>query len=426
MSDQRWLIQSVDLATGLPEITLPHQAAGVHLQLWWRACPIGQLWLPRETLPMASGELLREAARQASSPVGDRLFRHGFRAPLPVIGDNPARDTSPDFSSLAGLTHPLAQLVFPPLPSSPVPTVSIIICTRRRSGDLRRCLASLAQLDPPPAEILVVNNDPSDESTRDVAQSFPGIQCVDEPQPGLSRARNTGLRNVTGDIIAWTDDDTVALPKWVEAIRRVFLDPAISGMTGLVLPGSLETPSQLRFERDFGGFNRGYRAITFDPRFFSEMKDRGVPVWMVGAGANMAFRRSVFEKLGGFDERLGAGAAGCSEDSEFWYRMLNAGLSLRYEPLAVVDHFHRVDEEGFSSQMVAYMRGHVFALLVQYEKYGHSGNLRRLFLSLPRYYWGVICGRLEGGERGTIASEILGCLEGVGAYLIQVLRRGLR
>jgi GT2 family glycosyltransferase len=138
---------------------------------------------------------------------------------------------------------------------------------------------------------------------------------------------------------------------------------------------------------------------------------------MIGAGANMAFRRPVFDQLGFFDERLGAGAAGCSEDSEFWYRMLDAGLSIRYEPLAVVQHFHRIDEEGFSNQMEAYMRGHVFALLVQYEKTRHSGNLRRLFLSLPRYYWGVARGRLAGGERGTLRAEIRGCLSGLFGYL---------
>ncbi len=416
MSDERWLIQSIDLAWDLPEIA-PPDAAGLNLQLWWKEFPIGQLWLSRDMLPMASGELLREAARQASPAVGDRLLSHGFHAPLPVIGDNPARDTPPDFSSLARLAGPMAQLALLPVPATQALSVSIIICTRRRPEDLRRCLASLSRLDPPPAEILVVNNDPSDQGTRDVVQSFPGFCYIDEPQLGLSRARNTGLRHATGEIIAWTDDDTVAHPKWIEAIRRVFLDPEISGLTGLVLPASLETPSQLRFERDFGGFNRGYRTVTFDARFFSEMKGRGVPVWTIGAGANMAFRRSVFAKLGFFDERLGAGAAGCSEDSEFWYRMLDAGLSLRYEPLAVVQHFHRIDEEGFSRQMEAYMRGHVFALLVQYEKYGHTGNLRRLFLSLPRYYWGIARGRLEGGERGTLRAEIRGCLGGILWYL---------
>ena len=58
-------------------------------------------------------------------------------------------------------------------------------------------------------------------------------------------------------------------------------------------------------------------------------------MWKVGAGANMAFRRNVFDLVGLFDERLGAGAAGCSEDSEIWYRILANQLQIRYEPRAV-------------------------------------------------------------------------------------------
>jgi len=181
-------------------------------------------------------------------------------------------------------------------------------------------LQYLSRLNPPADEILVVDNAPS-ARTRTVTEKFSSVRYLPEPKPGLSRARNTGLRHASGDLIAWTDDDTLVHPGWIGAIREAFADPQISALTGLVLPGSLATAAQVRFERDFGGFNRGYRSFTFDRRFFSEMQDRGVPSWMAGAGANMAFRREVFTALGNFDERLGAGAAGCSEDSEYWYRL---------------------------------------------------------------------------------------------------------
>lgn len=415
MNGEEWLITSVDLAEGLPVIPRNADAAGVNVQLWWKAWPLGELWLPGEVLPMEHGEFLRTVARQISVAVGDRLFDHGFRAALPVVGDNPARDCAPDFHSLAGLVKPLASLAVPQEVSSF--KVTVIVCTRRRPDDLFRCLESLMRLEPAPFEILVVNNDPADRDTRAVAETFAGVRCIDEARSGLSRARNTGLRHASGDIVAWTDDDTQVRPNWVGEIKRVFLDSEISGMTGLVLPGALETHAQVCFERDFGGFNRGFRRLTFDVRFFSEMKSRGVPVWMAGAGANMAFRRSVFERLGFFDERLGAGAAGCSEDSEYWYRMLEAGMSIRYEPMAAVHHFHRPNDEGFGRQMAAYMQGHVVALLVQYEKFGHVGNLRRLFLSLPRYYLDLALGRLAGAERGTLRAEVRGCIRGVLWYV---------
>ena len=101
-------------------------------------------------------------------------------------------------------------------------------------------------------------------------------RCVtycSEPTTGLSRARNMGLRRATCEIVAWTDDDAVVHPSWIHAIRQVFSDSTISGMTGLVMPAELETASQNRFERDFGGFNRGYRQLDYDFQFFSEMRE---------------------------------------------------------------------------------------------------------------------------------------------------------
>ena len=65
------------------------------------------------------------------------------------------------------------------------------------------------------------------------------FECVtycSEPSSGLSRARNTGLRRATCEIVAWTDDDAIVHPSWIHAIRQVFSDSTISGMTGLVMP----------------------------------------------------------------------------------------------------------------------------------------------------------------------------------------------
>ena len=90
----------------------------------------------------------------------------------------------------------------------------------------------------------------------------------------------------------------------------------------------------------------------------------------------------LIEQVGGFDERLDVGAAGCSGDSEMWYRIMASGGTCRYEPTAVVFHRHRRDLESFKQQIFSYMRGHVAALLIQFEKTGHWGNLRRLFLAL--------------------------------------------
>jgi SAM-dependent methyltransferase len=192
-------------------------------------------------------------------------------------------------------------------------------------------------------------------------------------------------------------------------------------MTGLVLAAQLETWSQVRFEFDFGGFNRGFRPITFDSFFFNSTLSRGVPVWRIGAGANMAFRRDVFSRVGLFDERLGAGVSGCSEDSEFWYRMLAAGMSIVYEPRAAIWHLHRVDRAAFRNQMRQYMRGHVTALLVQFEKHGHFGNIWRLVAALPYHYCKQLARMPFKGGLTLLFSELLGCASGFITYFRQSL-----
>jgi GT2 family glycosyltransferase len=136
----------------------------------------------------------------------------------------------------------------------------------------------------------------------------------------------------------------------------------------------------------------------------------------------MAFRRAIFRQLGGFDERLDVGAAGCSGDSEMWYRVLAAGYLCWYEPSAVSFHHHRRDMAGLRRQMYGYMRGHAAALLVQYERHRHAGNLRRLLLSMPRYYLGKVARRSLGRDRmrlQTLADEIRGWVSGIGFYLRQ-------
>jgi GT2 family glycosyltransferase len=417
-AENRWEVRQVNLEEPLQSVEPTGSIQGVYLQLWWRTLPLAHLWLPRELLPIRSIQLRLRIARAIAPSVGNYLVRNGFRPPLPTIGDNPARDRHPELCSLAALSSPLSALEEHLCASPGVPSrVSVVVCTCARPDYLRRCLSSLTALDPPATEIIVVDNAPQSGEARVVAGEFKCVTYCSEPTTGLSRARNTGLRRATCEIVAWADDDTIVHPSWIRAIRQVFSDPTISGMTGLVIPCSLETTSQICFERDFGGFNCGYRELNYDFQFFSEMQTRGVPVWKIGAGANMAFRRSVFDLVGLFDERLGAGAAGCSEDSEIWYRILANHLKIRYEPRAAIWHSHRVDGEAFRRQMEQYMRGHVASLLVQFEKFHHLGNLRRLLVSLPRHYWRLATGREHGRGRGTVGFEILGCLRGVLFYL---------
>jgi GT2 family glycosyltransferase len=220
-------------------------------------------------------------------------------------------------------------------------------------------------------------------------------------------------------VVAFTDDDVAVDPAWAARIAAVVREPGVDAATGLVLPACLETEAMRRFEMERAAADPSYRGQRWDGGFFQRMRRWGAPVWRIGAGANMAFRREVFDRLGGFDERLGAGASGCSEDSEMWYRVLGAGGVCRYDPTAVVHHHHREDLPELRRQMRAYMRGHVAALLVQRARYGDVGNLYRLCVTIPAYYALRTARAALRGFRDdpTLGSEIAGAASGIGYYL---------
>ena len=304
-------------------------------------------------------------------------------------------------------------------PVKPKPTVSasVVICTRDRPEELSLCLSSLLRQSYRPREVIVVDNASRDQRTRDVALAA-GVTYIREDRPGLDIARNTGALCATSDIVAYTDDDVLLHPHWLEKLVSGFDEPRIAAVTGLILPAELATEAQRYFEIHWG-FGKGYRQRDFDSSGFKSHRNGAFPAWDMGAGASMAFRREVFEKVGLFDERLDVGQAGCSGDSEYWYRLLANGYSCRYVPSSVAFHFHRRTMEGLASQIYYYMRGHAAALLVQYERTGIEANRVRAYLYLPNWYAYRLIRRIFGRKRmgdRFLKEEIAGCLSGLRFY----------
>jgi GT2 family glycosyltransferase len=225
-----------------------------------------------------------------------------------------------------------------------------------------------------------------DANARPACSKFPNVRYIHEPRLGLSVARNTGLRACSGELIAFTDDDVELHPRWTVEIAHAFATRDVDAITGLILPARLDTAAQRFFQFTMGAFGTMFVPAVFERHFFEETRPGGAHVWKIGAGANMAFRRSVFERHGLFDERLGAGAAGCSEDSELWYRLLAGGGSCLFEPRVAVFHHHRTDWKGLRRQIRHYMRGHVAALIVQYDSFHDRGSLVRIGKQLPLYF----------------------------------------
>uniref|UniRef100_A0A7C4RQW0 Glycosyltransferase n=1 Tax=Desulfatirhabdium butyrativorans TaxID=340467 RepID=A0A7C4RQW0_9BACT len=267
-------------------------------------------------------------------------------------------------SSLHHLLTPediLTSLRSPPDPVDASLAVTVAVCTRDRATDLAMCLEALSRLRYPNLEILVVDNAASTDATRKLVHDrYPQVRYVLEPRPGLDWARNRAIQEAKGDIVAFTDDDVIVDPGWIDEIVRVFQEDAtVMGVTGMVVPWELETEAQWLFER-YGGFNRG-----FDPKWAllgtshaHLAASRYIGTGQFGTGANMAFRKQVFESIGYFDPALDVGTVTSGGgDLEMFFRLLREGYGLMYEPKALVWHRHRRTRSELQSQIESWGTG---------------------------------------------------------------------
>ena len=342
----------LDINAPFPDLVPDPGNDGLLAVFWDRALPLGSRLFTAGELPVSAGAL---PAIMAAAVAPALVARSGLG--LPMVPKD-AASAGPDL-------------------------VSVIVCTSNRAADLAHCLDSLVACDPAPDEIIIVDNSPDIPATRDLVAKYSAVRYIAEPRRGLSRARNAGIAAARGQIIAFTDDDVTVTPNWLAPVKAGFADPGVAVVTGLVLPLRLNTPAAAAFELNYGGLARSFCPVRYDRGLLDSGFGEAPPVWKVGAGANMALRRSAVEQAGLFDERLGAGATGCSEDSEMVYRLLLAGHVCLYDPAAVVFHRHRETIPELRRQLRAYMRGHVSALLVQYGHDRGSGNLVRAFIGMP-------------------------------------------
>ncbi|MEW1909162.1 glycosyltransferase [Kitasatospora sp. NPDC085895] len=297
----------------------------------------------------------------AGGPVLALVRRHGH--PLGLVTTTAAPGDTPGLRAalLAAGTGLGATPVSAPPTAAPLPTLSVIVCTRDRTELLPRCLDALLRAAPADAELLLVDNAPTDLTTHDLVRDRYGdrIRYLREPVPGLARARNTGVAAATGEVCAFTDDDALPDAGWLRALLEAFrADPRIGCVTGLVLPAELDTPAQVAFERHCG-FTRGFAPRTWS--IADQGDDPPVPftVSRFGTGANMAFRTDVLRTIGGFDRATGAGTpTRGGEDLLAFLGVLTAGRLVAYAPDALVWHRHRRTPSALRAQVYGYGVGY--------------------------------------------------------------------
>lgn len=222
---------------------------------------------------------------------------------------------------------------------APNPSIdaTVVVCTYNRCTSLPRTLASLAaqqvrgDID---WELLIVDNN-SKDATRDVVQAFcahfPRARYCFEAKQGLSHARNAGIDAARGAVILFTDDDVAPEADWVQRVIDGMRSTGCDACGGYIAPEWETPPPQWLTERF-----HGFLAIKAERTDSYDIRD-GLPLPF---GANMAFRRDVFDRFGRFDVNRGrkGNVLSSGEDGELFARLLAAGGKVMFFGDARVHH----------------------------------------------------------------------------------------
>jgi glycosyltransferase involved in cell wall biosynthesis len=223
------------------------------------------------------------------------------------------------------------------------PRVTIIIPTKNRAEILPQLLESIAQAENVELcrEVIVADNNSHDNTCAIVdaaAKDFSTeLRVLKVSRPGKSAALNEAVKSATGELLAFLDDDVIVDKAWLTALDSFFHNgeyQAGQGMIRLQLPDGGDPEIIKLVQR--------YRTIP------SLEHDPDVKRLHSLNGANFFVLREAFERVGGFDERLGPGASGTSEDVDFARRLTRAQIAIGYTPQAIV--YHRVDRERLTEE----------------------------------------------------------------------------
>jgi GT2 family glycosyltransferase len=268
------------------------------------------------------------------------------------------------------------------VPDAVRPLVSVVVASRYRPDLLRACVESVLAGSYDRFELLVVDNGPDRPETAEVVRALAArdarVRMLREPRPGVAVARNAGLADAHGDVVAFVDDDVILDPRWLQAVASAFgAVEDVGCVTCLIMPLELETPAQIWLE-EFGGFAKGFE------RWVADLDRHRLPdplyPWsagVYGSGAGMAFDTELLRSVGGFDVRLATGG----EDLDLFLEVLFAGRRIVYEPSAIAWHRHPREYAALRRTMFHYGAG-LSSLMVKWAA-SSTGNARAIASRVP-------------------------------------------
>jgi cellulose synthase/poly-beta-1,6-N-acetylglucosamine synthase-like glycosyltransferase len=217
------------------------------------------------------------------------------------------------------------------------PSVSVIVPVRDGEPVIADCIDAILAADYPDdrREILVVDNGSTDGTAAQI-RSRP-VRYLHEPAPGVSNARNRGITESTGEILAFVDADCLVEPQWLQELVRPFEDPRVGAVAGDLQHVPPATPAERQAARLLGNWQR----FAFNSK----------PAYPITA--NAAYRRDVIERIGPFDPHMTR-----AQDVELGLRFQErSGLRLVYAERATARHRNRSTQIGFFRQQLGWAYG---------------------------------------------------------------------
>jgi GT2 family glycosyltransferase len=294
--------------------------------------------------------------------------------------------------------------------------LSVIIVTLNRVDCLRRCLECLRAQEPRPVDIVVIDAS-HDDSTARIMPGFPEVTYVrtDVGYGHMTASRNLGLLHVTGDVIAFLDDDAFAHSGWSREIVTPFADPRVGGVGGRALN---RQPGEETAGVDEIGKLGASGRITGN---FAAHPGRTIETDHI-IGCNMAWRRSVLAELGGLrDDYPGTEVR---EETDIALRVRKLGYRLLFNPEAVVDHLGAPQARGrrFDVRYAYYaQRNHVTLLL---RNFGPVAGIIWRYLALSAIEAVTDFVRRVASALVRAAVFVLGTVVGLVAGLVLAARTG--
>ena len=234
------------------------------------------------------------------------------------------------------------------------PRISVIVCTYNGSATIRKSLEGIAKLDYPNFEVIVVN-DGSTDSTPDIVKEF-NVKLITTKNKGLSSARNTGMYNASGEIIAYIDDDAWPDPHWLQYITYAY-----SSSNHACIGGPNISPYESGFISTCVANAPGGPVHVLDSDEIAEH----VP------GCNMTFRRDALMKIGGFDPVYRC----AGDDVDVCWRIQESGRTIGFHPSAVVWHQRRNSFKAYWKQQKGYGKAEALLEVKWPEKYNSLGHV---------------------------------------------------